>query len=207
MSDTNTTKQQQVEKRNLLSSFFITLLIGLSYQEMLPVVRESVRTNGLVLETFLLVGIFFFTTMRFFVGNQLHLLGAGLAKMPGLVWLYDLGIIIIQSVVLTFLGGVSSLEVNRNISIGFVELLITLYAIDVLWIVSQWTIGKLAKSWERDFIPWVWGILNTILIICILLLQTFLSDVYSTLGVVILFAINLIAFIVDVVLVDYFDAL
>ena len=55
MSDTNTTKQQQVEKRNLLSSFFITLLIGLAYQEMIPVVRESVRTNGLVLETFLLV--------------------------------------------------------------------------------------------------------------------------------------------------------
>jgi len=141
------------------------------------------------------------------VGNQLHLLGAGLAKMPGLVWLYDLGVIIIQSVVLTFLGGVSSLEVNRSISIGFVELLITLYAIDVLWIVSQSAIGKLAKSWKRDFIPWVWSILNTVLIICILLLQTFLRDVYSTLGIVILFAINLIAFIIDVVLVDYFDAL
>ena len=141
------------------------------------------------------------------MGNQLHLLGAGLAKMPGLVWLYDLGVIIIQSVVLTFLGGVSSLEVNRSISIGFVELLITLYAIDVLWIVSQSAIGKLAKSWKRDFIPWVWSILNTVLIICILLLQTFLRDVYSTLGIVILFAINLIAFIIDVVLVDYFDAL
>jgi hypothetical protein len=207
MSDTNTTKQQQVEKRNLLSSFFITLLIGLAYQEMIPVVRESVRTNGLVLETFLLVAIFFFTTIRFFVGNQLHLLGTGLAKMPGLVWLYDLGVIIIQSVALIFLGGVSSLEVNRSISIGFAELLITLYAIDVLWIVSQWAIGKLTKSWKRDFIPWVWGILNTVLIICILLLKAFLSDVYSTLGIVILFAINLIAFIVDVVLVDYFDAL
>jgi len=142
MSDVHDAKQQQAEKRNLLSIFFITLLIGLGYQEMIPVVRESVRTNGLVLETFLLVGIFFFTSIRFFVGNQLHLLSPSLLKMPGLTWLYDLAVIIIQSVVLIFLGGVSAIEVNRKITIGFVDLLITLYVVDVMWIVSQWVIGK-----------------------------------------------------------------
>jgi len=113
-------KKQQIEKRNLLSSFFVTLLIALAYQEMIVPVRESVRTSGMTLGTFLLMTIFFVTTMRFFVGNQLHLLSESLVKMPGLVWFYDLMVIIIQSVVLTFLGGVSSVEVNRQTSMDFI---------------------------------------------------------------------------------------
>jgi|GEM_PF-2252914 len=200
-------KKQQIEKRNLLSSFFITLLIALAYQEMITPVRESVRTSGMTLGTFLLMTIFFVTTMRFFVGNQLHLLSESLVKMPGLVWFYDLMVIIIQSVVLTFLGGVSSVEVNRQTSVDFIQLLIILYVIDVAWIISQWILGKILPKWRRVFIPWAWAILNSILVICIVALGFFVDDKYSTFGIIILFVLNLIGFIVDVVLVDYYDAL
>jgi CDP-diglyceride synthetase len=201
------TKKQQIEKRNLLSPFFITLLIALAYQEMITSVRESVRTSGFTLETFLLMSVFFLTTMRFFVGNQLHLLSESLVTMPGLVWFYDLMIIIIQSVVLTFLGGVSSVEANRQTSVDFVQLLIILYVIDVAWIISQWILGKILPKWRRVFIPWAWGILNSILVICIQAFRFFVNDIYSTFGIVVLFVLNLIGFIVDVVLVDYYDAL
>jgi hypothetical protein len=200
-------KKQQIEKRNLLSSFFVTLLIALAYQEMIVPVRESVRTSGMTLGTFLLMTIFFVTTMRFFVGNQLHLLSESLVKMPGLVWFYDLMVIIIQSVVLTFLGGVSSVEVNRQTSVDFIQLLIILYVIDVAWIISQWILGKILPKWRRAFIPWAWAILNSILVICIVALGFFVDDKYSTFGIIILFVLNFIGFIVDVVLVDYYDAL
>jgi len=200
-------KKQQIEKRNLLSSFFVTLLIALAYQEMIVPVGESVRTSGMTLGTFLLMTIFFVTTMRFFVGNQLHLLSESLVKMPGLVWFYDLMVIIIQSVVLTFLGGVSSVEINRQTSVDFIQLLIILYVIDVAWIISQWILGKILPKWRRAFIPWAWAILNSILVICMVALGFFVDDKYSTFGIIILFVLNFIGFIVDVVLVDYYDAL
>jgi len=200
-------KKQQIEKRNLLSSFFVTLLIALAYQEMIVPVGESVRTSGMTLGTFLLMTIFFVTTMRFFVGNQLHLLSESLVKMPGLVWFYDLMVIIIQSVVLTFLGGVSSVEVNRQTSVDFIQLLIILYVIDVAWIISQWILGKILPKWRRAFIPWAWAILNSILVICMVALGFFVDDKYSTFGIIILFVLNFIGFIVDVVLVDYYGAL
>ena len=137
------TKMQQVEKRNLLSSFFVTLLIGLAYQQTIEPVRESVRAFGIRLDTLLLMAIFFMTSMRFFVGNQLYLLNESLAAVPGLVWLYDLMVIIVQSVVLIFLGGVSSAEINHEVRVGFMQLLVTLYSIDVAWIISQWVLGRL----------------------------------------------------------------
>jgi cation transport ATPase len=201
------TKKQQIEKRNLISSFFVTLLIAIAYQEMITSVRESVRTSGFTLETFLLMSVFFLTTMRFFVGNQLHLLSESLVTMPGLVCFYDLMIIIIQSVVLAFLGGVSSVEANRQTSVDFVQLLIILYVIDVAWIISQWILGKILPKWRRVFIPWAWGILNSILVICIQAFRFFVNDIYSTFGIVVLFVLNLIGFIIDVVLVDYYDTL
>ena len=104
--------------------------------------------------------VFFLTSMRFFIGNQLHLLNESLTRMPGNVWLYDLMVIIAQSVAFIFLGGVCSPEANRSAKIGFVEILIVIYVIDVLWIVSQWIIGRLKAEYKREFVPWVWGILN-----------------------------------------------
>jgi hypothetical protein len=61
-------------KRKLISSIFITMLIGISYKEMLAPVSNSVRASGFTAGTMFLAIIFFLTSMRFFIGNQLHLL-------------------------------------------------------------------------------------------------------------------------------------
>jgi CDP-diglyceride synthetase len=59
--------KQQAEKRNLLSSFFITVLIGIAYQEMIAPVRESVRASGITLGTSILMAVFFLTGIRFWL--------------------------------------------------------------------------------------------------------------------------------------------
>lgn len=115
-------------------------------------------------------------------------------------------VIIAQSVAFIFLGGICSSEANRNAVIGFVEILIAIYVIDVVWIVSQWVIGKLKAEYKREFIPWAWGILNTVLVICLVLLN-FICDLCSGIGLICLFVLNLVAFVVDVILVDHYEAL
>lgn len=200
-------KKSQAERRNLLSSFFVTLLIGMAYQEMISVVKESFRVEGITLETFFLIATFFFVSMRFFIGNQLHLLSDALIRLPGLVWLYDLMVIIAQCIALVLLGSFSSVEVNQTTAVGFLEFLIILYILDIAWIISQWALGKFLANWRRAFIPWAWAILNSTLVISMLILDAAFVELYSLAMLIWLFALNLIGFVVDVVLVDYFDAL
>jgi hypothetical protein len=200
-------KKQQIEKRNLLSSIFVVIIIGLAYQEMVTPIRESIRSSGITLGTIIMFSIFFLTSMRFFMGNQLHLMSEALVKMEGEVWFYDLIIIILQTVVMVFLGGVSSVEVNRSVKIGFIELLIALYAIDVLWVISQWGLGKILPSWRREFIPWAWCILNTSLIIWMIVVALMMNDLYSNAGLLWLGILNGMAFVVDVILIDYYKVL
>lgn len=200
-------KKQQNEKRNLISSIFVVILIGLAYQEMVAPVRESVKSSGITLGTAILFSVFFLTSVRFFIGNQLHLLSESLLKMKGVVWFYDLMVIITQTTVMVFLGGVASVEMSRTARIGFVELLIVLYSIDVVWIVSQWGLGKVLRHWRRSFIPWAWGILNALLILSMAFLRLVCGDLYSNMGLIGIGILNGIAFIVDIMLVDYYDVL
>lgn len=203
----NNTGKKQAEYRNLLSSFFVTLLIGLAFQEMIDVVKDALQTNGLTLDILFLTFIFFFISIRFFVGNQLHLLSDILVHLPGSVWFYDLMIIISQCVILIFLGTLVSQETNRIAKISFVDFMVFLYMIDVIWIVSQWGLGRIFKSWKRAVIPWAWAILNGVLVICTILLNIVIKNVYTITGLGWLLGFNLVAFVVDVVLVDYYDAL
>ena len=192
--------------RNALSGVLMTVLIGVAFQEMVTPVRESVRTSGITLGTSLLAMIFFLTSMRFFIGNQLHLLNEDLLAMRGLVWFYDLIMITLQTVIIVFLGGVSSFEATTGAKITFVDMLIILYVIDVFWIGSQWLFAKFfGASWRRAHIPWGWAILNSAQILCLLALHYLCSEMYTGIGVIALAAINMVAFLVDVFLLDYYD--
>jgi hypothetical protein len=199
--------KKQIENRNLLSSFFVTLLIGLAFQEMIPPVRESIRSAGITFSTIALVSIFFLTSIRFFVGNQLHLMSEALTKLPGMVWLYDLIVIITQSILLVFLAGNTTVERNPAAGLGLVELLGALYLVDVLWIASQWVAGKVVPKWKRNFIPWGWAILNLSLVILMVILGLIVKDIYSVTGITWLLGLNFVAFLVDVLLMDYYDAI
>ena len=155
-----------------------------------------------------LLGIFFFTSLRFFIGNQLHLLSEALVGLPGLVWLYDLMAIIAQSVVLIFLGATANIEVNRGVGdLGFLEFLVLLYVIDVGWVLSQKLLGALVQAWKRERVPMGWAFLNTGLIVGLLVIRGFSADVYSLPAVWWMFGLSVAGFVVDVVLLDHYDCL
>lgn len=200
-------RTQQIERRNIISSVFIGILIGLAYSEMVPAIRDSFHSRGITFGTSMLCLIFFTTSMRFFIGNQLHLVSSTMTKLPGKIWFYDFCIIVIETTILIFLGGVCSVELSLNARIGFVELLLTLYVIDIVWTGSQWILGKLFLSWRRPFIPWAWAILNTSLVIGIVILGIIGKDFYTFLMLGLLGILNTIAFVVDVMLVDSYDLL
>jgi hypothetical protein len=151
--------------------------------------------------------IFFLTSIRFFIGAQLHLLSDRLLEMGGFVWFYDFMWIVIEMTVMAFMGGVSSVKASSEARIDFFTFLIVLYSIDVAWIVSQYLLGKPWKYFRRQFIPWRWAILNSFLIAFILLLQHFTKDLYSTTGLIWLLVLNIGAFVIDVILVDYYNVL
>jgi hypothetical protein len=194
-----------LEKRNIISSVFIAMLIGLAYAEMFPPIRESVRAHGLTLGTIILFFIFFMTSMRFFVGNQLHLLSESCLRMRGDMWLYDFLIITYQTLILCFLGGLSSVAINYRVQIDFVDLLIFLYAVDIVWIVSQKLFGLFFKGWNREFIPWAWAILNGLLVVGIVVLRLLIDDIFSNQGLIWLGVLSGVAFILDIILIDHYD--
>jgi len=193
------------ERRNVISSIFIAMLIALAYAETFPPVRESVRTYGLTLGTIILFFVFFLTSMRFFIGNQLHLLSEYCVRMRGDMWLYDFLIIALQTLVLCFLGGLSSVDINYKVQIDFVDLLIFLYAFDIAWVISQKVLGVVFHSWRRDFIPWAWAILNGLLMTAIIVLRFIVGDIYSNIGLIWLGILSIIAFMMDIILIDHYD--
>lgn len=197
----------QIKKRNLLSSFFVTVLIGIAFQEMVSTIKTPIITDGITINNSFLGFTFFLVSIRFFIGNQLHLSSESFLESPGLLWLFDLLVIIVQSIILIFLGGLCIVSKNLNTSIGFKEFLVILFSIDVFWLFAQWIMGKIVKKWKRHSIPWEWAKLNGVLLVFLLLLDVFFDDVYSDLGLVFLMMTNLIAFIIDVILIDHYETI
>jgi hypothetical protein len=182
-------------------------LVGIAYQEAIAAAGKALDTGVGVQETAMMSIIFFFVSIRFFIGNQLHLLSDSLIELPGTVWLYDVMVIIVQSVTLVFLGTNVYYDPSNTAIVGFVEFLIVLYVIDVFWIVSQWALGFLSAQWRRPFVPWAWAILNSILVVGMMLVYWASDSPLSREYLAWLLALNLVAFIVDLILLDYYEAL
>jgi hypothetical protein len=198
---------RQIDKRNLISSFFITVLIGIAFKEMIDTIKNPIINNGITINNSFLGLTFFLVSIRFFIGNQLHLFSDSFLKTPGLLWLFDLIVIIAESIILIFLGGLCIVDKNLNIRIGFKEFLVMLFSIDVFWVFTQWLFGKIIKTWERITIPWDWAKLNGILLVLLLLSDIIFDNIYSDLGLVFLMITNLIAFIFDVILIDHYKTI
>ncbi|HVT17276.1 MAG TPA: hypothetical protein VHQ90_14000 [Thermoanaerobaculia bacterium] len=195
--------ERMAKRRNTLTSIFMAMLISIAFREMVGSVRISVRAHGLTFSNLTFCALFFLTSLRFFVGNLFHLMSPDLVTAPGRVWLYDFFVIVIQSTLLIFLGGVSSLDETRASPIGFFWLLIWLYLLDVLWIGSQWLLARFSSSCRRSHYPWRWFILNLTLIgLMLSLFRASRGDVYSQISLAILLVLTASAFIVDIVMTD-----
>jgi hypothetical protein len=193
-----------IEKRNLISSVFVAMLLGVAFQEMLNPVRDSVKASGFRPATAFLALSFFFTSIRFFIGNQLHLLSDSSEHVRGDLWLYDFLIIVTQSIFICFLGGVSSEEVNRTAHVNFYDLLIVLYLTDIFWVLSQAVLGRMIKAWRRSSTPWPWAILNTALLAGTLIIHQSFADIFGFWSLAALTILNIVGFLIDIILLDQY---
>jgi hypothetical protein len=196
-----------IEQRKVLSSFFFTVLLGHAYAALVPQIQGLLRLGDVSFENLALLGAFFCISIRFFIGNQLHLLDKSVNHLPGSMWLYDVMVITMQAVALIALAGTCSVDISKNSDFGFLEVTIGLYAMDIIWIASLWFLGEIKPAWKRGFIPWGWAILNTVLIFLTILISQAMADPYSTVGMALILLMNIIAFLVDVVLIDFHKAL
>ena len=201
---------EQFEKRKIISSFLLTVLIGHALKNMIDSVQGQILSDGLTVSNSFLAFSFFLVTIRFFIGNQLHLF-KGSIESPGFLWLFDTIIIVIESIILILLSNVCLVEKNLGVYLGFKELLIILFAIDIFWVLTQnimiWRGRKKEKTWKTISVPWGWAILNFTLCLLLLFGEFLLGDIYSVVGLYFLLVINLIAFVVDVILIDYYKAI
>lgn len=188
-----------------MSSAFISLLAALAFGEAVAPVRDSLRQDGLTLATSMLFLAFFVTIMRFFIGALLHLVSPQLVVMPGRVWFLDFLVLTVETLVLIFLGGLTSTEASSRSAVGFVPLLLLLYAIDVGWVLAQWALARIFPSFRQKAIPWSWAILNTCAAGALLVPMLWNSSLVASGYLIWLGVTSVVAFVVDVVLVDYAD--
>ena len=204
----NSAARRRSERRNLVSSIFIVMLVGIAYQEMASAVRDSMRDEGrLSFGTAVLMIVFFATSMRFLIGNQLHLLGEQQATARGEIWFFDFLMTVLESVALVFLGGLTSVAVNRTVPVDFIEVLLVLCLLDVAWVLSQWVFGGVIPALKRSRVPWPWALLNGGVALLTAGILWTASDPFDTTPMTILLVVNLAAFVIDVVLVDHYDLL
>jgi hypothetical protein len=199
------TKQYSVnssaDKRILIASIFVVILLGIAFDQMFSVMIPLLKNHTLQFGDITLCLIFLITTFRFFIGNQLHLLNEEVVMLRGVLWMYDLLMITLQTLMLVVLGSMSVLHSNE-VRPDFFSYICVLYGIDIFWILSIWLIGVLVPHMRRATIPWPWLILNLVLTVCIVITQSLFDSVYEPLPLMILAFMNGIAFLLDILLID-----
>lgn len=201
----NYNEEKQGLARNLVSCFFVATLVGLAFQNMVQVSQDCIKSEAIDLRDLLLQITFFFTALRFFIGNQLHLISDFMLKARGRIWLYDFSIIVLQSVILAFIGQLASIRNNQEVLIDFYYMLIGLYFLDVFWIISQEIFGMVNFKMKRPAVPWIWAIINVTFLTIIVVIKHLDVEVYSSFCLIFLSSLSFIAFVVDVIIIDYYD--
>lgn len=204
------------DKRITISAVFVSILVGLAYAEMFGKIRDALRRHGVHFEDLMIFIAFFLTGMRFFIGNQIYLLGLSdpafvsdmdpttLVHQSGKVWIYDFLWISGQGVVLAFLGSVSSRDASRRAKVDFYHFLILLYGVDIAWIGSQYILWKSLVPWSLLASPpaWQWAVLNAAFILVLVAMLRFSADRYGRAPLALLALFSVVAFAIDIFLID-----
>jgi cytosine/creatinine deaminase len=167
--------EKQGQERALVASFFVGMLTAIAFQETVNPIRAEIRSTGASFGMLALVLAFSTTCLRFFIGNQLHLLKRSWQAHPGYYWFFDFTVVTLQTMALIFMGGLVSVEENRGSTVDFMALLAALFISDFIW----WAIRELQivrrPSLRELEIPKPWAFVNLILAVPIVILagQTF----------------------------------
>jgi hypothetical protein len=190
------------EHRTTVASTFVSMLIALAYAEMVQPVKASVTNDGFTMGTSLLVIVFFLTTIRVWIGNEMYLRESNVIAQIGPIWLFDFMVIVVESMIFVFVAATCSEAAARQARVGFVRLLLLLYIVDVFWVLSMW-VRQIRWPWPSGAkIPWWWACQNVLLIVLIGLPGWWTGDFYSPAMLWLLTITHVGAFIGSVILYD-----
>jgi hypothetical protein len=184
------------ERRTLVVSILIAAMTGVAIQEMATAVGAELHERRLEFLTLCLAVVFFLTSVRFFIGATLHLISPFMATASGGIWLLDLSVILIEFTLLIFLGGLSSASVQSQSSVTFVWMLLALLVLDIIWVAGQWIVGRASSGLRRPSIPWPWARTNALAVGAMGVAE--LLDSRAGVGLGILVAANVVAFVLDI---------
>jgi hypothetical protein len=201
-------RDAQVNRRSAVSTVFIGFVIGLAITESVASVRDEIGKSGITSKNFVLFVVFMLTTIRFFIGFQLHLMDKRLLGMKGQVWFFDFIVIIIETMMLVFMAEVCTVDRSKSIY-SFGGLLALLLATDVVWVFIQWAAGRASPDWRRHQVLWGWGVSGVILLAVLGLFKLSPGGLYSVGGMCEglwgLLILNVGAFIFDLGMADHYD--
>ena len=208
-------------RRHLISEVLVAALVAVAYEQPVSVVITAVHNDGgISTKSLALFVVFFLTVLRFFIGDILHLDEDELSeprddladKGAEARWFFDLAWIVLEFMILIFLGHLVSLEESQHVSIGFFGLLIVLMAVDVSWICAMGIMSCLGNKykthplwglWRRTTkTPWGWAMLNASLGVALIWYVT--ATKISSAALLVLVGINVVVFFVDVVILNYY---
>ena len=195
-----------------LGELLIVIFYAEAYQEAFTKDIECFQKSGLVLRPILLFVIFLTVTVRFFVGNYLHLADERWnEKVSGserwtVLWtrrLYyiDASFIALESLSMILLGSVGSDA--HNVS-QLVIPLILISSVDVLWTGFQWLSKKKFRPVDVTS-RWMWLNIGVILLLGYLLCL-FRGQPLSVATLGWITGINVAAFVVDMIFVNQYGA-
>jgi cytosine deaminase len=134
-------------RRTLISQVLVAGLIAVAYSEPVTPVTTAFDQHGVNISTLAWVLVYVATVLRFFVGDILHLEKADLVAPEAEVrWFWDMSFIVAQCIVLIFAGALTTVYVSASAEVSFVDYLLILYSLDVVWIVSVHVTHRVGSS-------------------------------------------------------------
>ena len=183
-----------LKKRDILAEVLIGSLTAVAFEEMIRGLHESATRRGFTPASLGLALIFALTTIRFLVGNLLHLVkeDTEATNRDAAEWFYDLMMIVLLATVLALLGGLCA-EESAALKFSFFDALCLVFVIDAIWIISLWVGG-------RNVVPWEWFGLDIAMLALTLAVYVFFgrATAYSNAGIMFFLVANALAFGIDV---------
>lgn len=188
-----------IARRQIISYPLVTTLNGFALKNMLESVQQIITTYDFCIppEVFIFPFIFFVTIFRFLIGNILHLRSLEEHKTHAIIWLYDLLVITLESM-LFILMSYFIYDHDNN----FVPTLTILCIVDTFWVFSMFPHWRRK---QRPEMPWAWGMINLVsfLILFAMVFANFPFAPLSVLGRYTILVVFLFAACLDLGL-DYY---
>lgn len=190
---------QSITRRQIISYPLVTTLNGFALKNMLESVQKIIMKYGFCIppEIFIFPFVFFVTIFRFLIGNILHLRSLEEHKTHAIIWLCDLLVITLESMLFILMSYFIYEHYNN-----FLPILMILCIVDTIWVFLMFPHWRRK---QRPEMPWAWGMINLVsfLILFAMIFAQFPFAPLSTLGRYTILVVFLVAACLDLGL-DYY---